>query len=167
MSNGGGSGEFTSLIKVKKDGNTITLLLPPDYLIAGGDRCNNGIESASVDKNGLINYSQATTPFTLISEALPSLQLDDDASDGLDDENNCPAATYYSYNLYTNKSFIKYVDLGTNKIGDSDYIDSVSTYQDCFNKLYNSYIDKKETILTPTQLTQFGSDFAQCVAVKK
>jgi len=58
---GGGTGQFSSLRRVRLDGD----VMRTEALIAGGDRCNGGVASASMQAAN-ISYSQMLTPFDLI-----------------------------------------------------------------------------------------------------
>lgn len=59
---GGGTGMFSSLYEFELEGNSLKKIRE----IAGGDRCNNGIESASLTKEKLI-YSQSITMSDLLA----------------------------------------------------------------------------------------------------
>lgn len=57
ISSGGGSGQFSSLILAKRNGDKLEL-----RSFAGGDRCNNGIFNVQ-QKNKILQYSINLTPF--------------------------------------------------------------------------------------------------------
>src|SRR5262245_42805270 len=64
VNNGGGSGDFTNLYLAKRlDPNTLSI-----QGIAGGDRCNSGIQDVAT-KNNTLTFSVNLTPYDLIDLA--------------------------------------------------------------------------------------------------
>ncbi len=66
-SNTGGTGNFSTLLWVKRDGDFIK----PVRTVAGGDRCNGGVVSAYLDGKTL-RHEQNITPYDLIVLGGPS-----------------------------------------------------------------------------------------------
>ncbi|GAA0589560.1 hypothetical protein [Caenispirillum bisanense] len=62
---GGGTGQFSSIVVFRRDGDTVTVIDRP----FGGDRCNGGIIEAGL-ADGVITASVAITPYDLLDIAL-------------------------------------------------------------------------------------------------
>ena len=60
--NGGGTGMFTSIELLEREGDTLKI----KSTIAGGDRCNGGILEASVNDQGVVGYTQNITPYDML-----------------------------------------------------------------------------------------------------
>lgn len=60
---GGGTGQFSSLFKMKRDGDTLRVIRP----YGGGDRCNNGVHHYKIDESGAVVYGLNATPYDLVA----------------------------------------------------------------------------------------------------
>lgn len=81
-SSGGGSGVFSSVITVQRQSDILHL----DNVIAGGDRCNNGILEASITDN-TVRYTSYLTAFRLFALFSPDTQ----ATNRFEDLPDCAA----------------------------------------------------------------------------
>lgn len=61
-SNTGGTGNFSTLMSIKREGDTLKLV----ESIAGGDRCNGGVAQAIIDTDGALVYEQNITPYDMV-----------------------------------------------------------------------------------------------------
>jgi hypothetical protein len=164
-SSGGGSGQFSSLITVEKQGDTLAYKMT----IASGDRCNGGTVGTMVTPAGFVAYGKYVTPFNILSLGVPNaLAGKIGAYRGLEDSaGSCFAVENHTYDIVTGQDLFKNIDLGTNIIEDQkDWTENIK-YQSCFNKLYNSYIESKKNVLNETQIKEFDALFIkQCVDEK-
>lgn len=60
---GGGTGHFSTLGLFKRDDKVLTV----KDVLAGGDRCNGGVDSASIDAKGHILYKLNITPYDMLA----------------------------------------------------------------------------------------------------
>src|SRR5690606_23485956 len=106
INNGGGSGDFTNLYLVQRlDSHTLGI-----QTIAGGDRCNGGIQNVT-KKNNHLTFIVNLTPYDLIALSNTKIQnlnaYDDLAACAV----CCAAKAFY---IVDNQSKLKfdYADLG-------------------------------------------------------
>lgn len=59
---GGGTGQFSTLYKMRREGDFLYVL----KIYAGGDRCNGGIGSAEMDEQGRMSYGINITPYDML-----------------------------------------------------------------------------------------------------
>jgi hypothetical protein len=60
---GGGSGQFSTLLELTRDGDALKIV----KILGGGDRCNGGIADAVINKKGEVEFKMSATPFDLVS----------------------------------------------------------------------------------------------------
>jgi hypothetical protein len=156
VNNSGGSGQFTAIFMVKREGDEIHLTS-----LASGDRCNNGIVDAQV-KNQQLLFTTYITPydFLLISNQNPY------NLSGYNDLDSCAtccqAKAIYKINLAqdTNNVQLLSIDAGQKPVT----MENQSNYQTCFNRLLTDYQNKGDNSLNPKQLDEFVHTFNEnCV----
>ncbi len=153
INSGGGSGEFTAIYLVqRKDADTLTV-----KNIAGGDRCNSGIQDVT-EKNHALTFSVNLTPYdfvTLTDKKLPNLKAYDDLA-------ACAACcfgkAFYTITESNLNPPLNHVDLG--KIITSEIPDQ-GKYAACFNKLFAPYNGKDKVIFTQEKINAFADQFKQ------
>jgi hypothetical protein len=152
INNSGGTGQFTAIDWVtRKDQNTLAL-----NSIAGGDRCNGGIQDVS-EKSNRLTYSVNLTASDLIALADKSITLkpyDDLAACAV----CCTAKSFYTVTENA-KPALDYVEL--NKVSDVSEMSEQGTLAACFNTFYVSYSKLHSTKLTHEQLLAFVNQFKQ------
>lgn len=154
LENTGGSGMFSNILIVKREGDKLIL----KENSAGGDRCNGGIDNAKLENNQLY-YSMNLTPFDYIALSNENPKeikpYDDLASCAV----CCQGSANFSYD-FQNKPKLISIDLG-------DLPDKEQTqgkYQTCFNQLLTNKINSGKKQLSEDELRNFVKEFnAQCV----
>lgn len=156
INNGGGSGNFTNLYLVKRlDANTLSV-----KNIAGGDRCNGGIQDVS-EKNAVVTFSVNLTPYDLV--ALSHVKLN--TINAYDDLAACAACcagkAFYTVDKQLAPKF-DYVNLDSvTQVSD---LPDQGKYQTCFNNLFVTYVNKQKNHLTQTGMDEFATQFkASCL----
>lgn len=150
INNGGGSGEFTNLFLAKRiDANTLQI-----KDIAGGDRCNGGIQDVSV-KNHTLIFSINLTSSDLydLGTTKPSRMkpYDDLAACAV----CCVAKGFYT----TKDTDIKFMHATLNTTNISE-LPEQGKYAACFNKLLST----QSKTLSKEKITAFAAKFNQtCV----
>lgn len=155
INNSGGTGQFSAISLVeRKTENTLGLTN-----IAGGDRCNGGIDEVS-EKSNALTYGVNLTAFDLIDLADKKTTIkpyDDLAACAV----CCVAQSFYTVQKNT-KPILDYVELNT--VSDVSEMPEQGSMQACFNQFYVSYTKKNSTKLTEEQLLAFINQFKQtCV----
>ncbi|QMT61482.1 hypothetical protein [Legionella sp. PC997] len=153
LNSGGGTGVFTAIHLVKRKKADILNL----ETLAGGDRCNGGLQNVSESNHHLI-FSQNLTAYDLIAlskEPDPRVKAYDDlAACAI----CCVAKAYYKVDSNAQLKF-DYVDLGT--IADTKEMPNQGALQSCFNQLFISYIAAGNSKLTQNTLNEFAAKFKQ------
>lgn len=161
VNNGGGTGEFTTLSLVKRHGNELTM-----KTLAAGDRCNNGVDTASIVKANEENkvvYAVKITPFDFIS-----LSNDNPNSITAYDDLDACAACCLGVAVFSrdfndiNQEKLNYIDLtGVSiSVDDANSVNGVK-YQQCFNQVLLNVIKEKGHKLDQQTLKQFVKTFNQ------
>lgn len=154
---GGGTGIFDTIQIVELAGNRLVIR----KFVTGGDRCVGGIQSATVTSNHL-RYSNNLTAYYVIANPGETLsgryaELDSGAV-------TCVATNNSEYDLDSGKEQQVSVALTGDwytsnsqptplEAGNGDDVNS------CFDRLYNSYFARKETVLRPPALAAFRKKF--------
>ena len=146
---GGGTGMFTSLFLLHRDGEALRI----SRTVAGGDRCNNGLRRAAVE-NGTLSYEVNLTPAALYdlagfdsSAEMPGGPLKDCAV-------CCYATATYRGDDLVDVRFAPGIAaaLSPDESGTSG----------CFDSVIGKYAT---TILTPEKLAAVGAEIQnQCIA---
>lgn len=153
VSNGGGTGNFTSLASFELNGDVLTF---KKQLVGIGDRCNGGIVNTELTSSGVLVGSNLT-PFDIINlVASSSLQayLDLNASAA-----SCYAVEYDLIDPDTNSNTFRYLELHDKDLGESDEY----SYQGCFNQLQADTLALNKQKMQLRQLHTFAKQFfTQC-----
>lgn len=156
-SSGGGSGEFTSLVGITRNGQT--LQSKRDY--AGGDRCNGGLSDVSL-ANGRLSFDQAITPYDLIALAKLSVKLE--AYRDLE----ASASSCIGFNHVTD-SGARWTGVTLTEKTWADQRGWTDQYrhQACFNELYRETVAQGHTELDHNAVMAFANNFIKrCVGSK-
>ncbi|WP_454782131.1 hypothetical protein [Legionella sp. WA2022007384] len=153
INSGGGTGDFTAIHLVKRKEADILDL----ETLAGGDRCNGGLQDVSEVHNHL-SFSQNLTAYDLValSKASPPKikAYDDLAACAI----CCVAKAYYKVNSDAQLK-LDYVDLGT--IADSKEMPDQGALQSCFNQLLFTYVATGNIKLKQNTLDELVAKFYQ------
>ncbi len=144
---GGGTGQFTNLVGVDTNGS----VLKPVEELAGGDRCNGGIYSATVNQ-GRLSYDERITPFDLIAlaAATPRMHADKDLESSAA---SCVAVVHHADQQWTS------VTLSNPDWHDQQGWTEQYRYQACFNRIYRSYVAHGKTEMDRRGTARFGAAF--------
>lgn len=154
VENGGGTGYFNTLalysLTTDDKGNPALAHLET---IAGGDRCNGGIENASLTPEGNITYGQNTTPYDILT--LPYNGEDNPYARAYDDIDSC-AICCAGVAQYTNERLESIVL-------DADYVDGLDdqdqsptrAMQSCYASMLKSRIKDGKTSLSAVEIATF------------
>jgi len=160
LNNGGGSGDFTAINLVRRES--------PDSLslksVAGGDRCNGGVQDVSVSNNRL-TYSVNLTA----ADFLPLANDNPHKLEAYDDLSACAVCCTAKafYEVDTNlKPKLTYVDISGHG-SNPDELSQQGRYQACFNKLFVAYVNKGEVKLDSSKLKAFVKEFNQTCTPRK
>lgn len=153
INNGGGSGQFSGLNLVKrKSPNELDI-----QNLAGGDRCNGGLQDVS-ESNNQLTFSINLTAYDLVI-------LSKKASSKLNAYEDlaacavcCVGKAFYEVRVGA-KPKLNYVDLVVES--NSDEMPQQGSLQPCFNKLLSSYITSGKTKLKPDMLDELAVQFNQ------
>jgi hypothetical protein len=156
LNNGGGSGDFTEINLVSRK-NPTTLELKS---IAGGDRCNGGVQDVSV-QNQLLIYSANVSAYDFLDLAKDYNQHELKAYEDLAECAVCCVGKAFYQVDSKGASQYQYIDLGKDvKVKE---LPDQGKYQGCFNKLLVSYAAKNPKMNEET-LAKFVKEFnSTCV----
>ena len=151
INNTGGSGEFDNIYLAKRmDANT--LRMEP---VAGGDRCNGGIQDVS-EKGNTLSYSVNLTAYDVTDLAKTKLK-DVKAYDDLAACAVCCVATARYQIDPGMKLTLNHVEL--QKVAAASELPDQGKYQACFNNLMMDYVKKNQLKLEAAALDTFVQKF--------
>lgn len=145
---GGGTGQFTSLISIERNGNKIRVLQG----FGAGDRCNGGIVDAKISL-GTLYYGQNMTPIDF-------LQIADDNPQGLQpyDDLEASASSCFGIARFEDE---KFVGVTLQDVPKSNDTSTTYKYQSCFNRLFHDQLAKGKKELSVSALKEFTAQFNQ------
>ncbi len=148
---GGGSGKFSALVTVERQGDSLKLVEE----IAAGDRCNGGLEASM--NNDVLEYTQNVTPYDFLAIA-------GDNPHKLTAYNDLEAS---ASSCFGSAHFVggKLADITLTSDGqDAEGWTEKMPYQPCFNKLYRDTVQQGKNKLSKEELLNFTHSFnATCV----
>lgn len=146
LNNSGGSGQFSGIYLVKRQNDLITV----KYL-AGGDRCNNGINSVKMQSNKvLFNANLTAIDFINLSQEKSPNNYQKLASCAA-----CCIATA-NFEIMPMQGSAKLISIEFER--NIENIEAYNTAQHCFNNLLIEYINRGYHSLNPTELNQFTTE---------
>ena len=163
INNAGGTGSFSFLNVVRRDGNTLKL-----SVLNGGDRCNGAliaVKRVGKGQHERLVYSVQLTAYdylTLANDNPHHIKAYDDLAACAV---CCAGRAVYERSIgpdFANEKLL-YVDASL-YLKDITTASSNSRYQACFNNVLVNYGKKNKGKLTAKQLTQFTKQFnEQCI----
>lgn len=153
LNNSGGSGQFSGIYYVKREGDNLRV-----DLLTGGDRCNGGIKNVQYKDNKL-TFSMNLTAYDLFDLA----QNDPHHLKAYDHLSACAACceAIANYSIEPTKSIsnatLVSVDLGKEIIRPNK--DSQGDHQYCFDSIVADYQRQGLQILTPQQVKELVQSF--------
>ena len=157
----GETGDVDNLMLLQKSGSWLGAI----RVWNEGSVCNGGILAQRMDADGEnFLYSRELTPIDLLELAL-DVRLDLNAHEDLEaTSESCFAAANCVYSLTEDRE-----DLVSVRLYDEPAIDEKGRtdrlrYQTCFNRIFNDYLAKGKTALTPKEVDEFAARFRdECV----
>jgi hypothetical protein len=150
---GGGSGRFTNILVVDKSGDELRLV----KALGEGDRCNGGLVDLELKGSDLF-YSLNITPVDIINlaadEKLGLVAYEDLEASAM----SCFASANRKYNLIDHNDELLSVTFQGKQNDQKDWTERF-TYQSCFNKVFNGYIDAGKINLDRAGLNEFVREF--------
>jgi len=149
--NGGGTGQFTSVQLVKREGDQLQLIEE----IAGGDRCNGGIDDdIKLEKNVLI-LKQHITPYDLLALSKVLSKKVEAHSDLAACASCCIGNATFKYDFASRAL----VSVSLLKPSEEDAKIEQGNFQACLYKLLEEYQSKDELTFTPDELKVLAEKF--------
>jgi hypothetical protein len=145
--NTGGSGRFSGIYFMRRDGDNLQLLEE----MGGGDRCNNGIEGNVRYVDGKLLYTQALTA----ADFYDAENITNDKK--LNDLEYCAICCKASANLEDRK--ITSYTLRADLLDDKQ--EGLSKEQACFEKQLSTLVKGDQTIVPQQEMHQFLLKTAQ------
>ena len=158
--NSGGSGIFSSLLLLRRDGDT---LVREKAFSNGGDRCNGGIAEAEAD-GATLTWSENLTPYDLVARGgVRTLEAYKDLEASA---SSCVATVDHTYHLDTGREDAVMVSFDATHLDDVAGWTEQYKYQHCFNAWYGAYASKHGgDALTEADVKAFAAGFLKtCVA---
>ena len=139
----------TTVNWVEKNKDKVTIL----KTLASGDRCKGGVKKIKDWQ-----YAVNLTPVDLVSLGTgAALKLD--AYRDLDaSATSCVAEAIYEFNPDTQMAKLLHVKLASKEMTMESWVLDLN-FQYCFNRLFNTYLDRGQIILTQTDLNRFKNEF--------
>lgn len=150
LQNTGGSGTFSHIILLKREGDALKLV---ENLVSG-DRCNDGIAKAKFENNQIF-YTINITPFDYIPISKENIKIEP-----YDDLANCAACCQGTADFvydFKNHNLVK-IDLG--ELSD-ETAQTQGQYQACFNGLIGEKIKNGQQQITEPELKLLVKDFKE------
>jgi len=151
LSNGGGTGMFSSISLVKRENHDSVTM----QYVAGGDRCNGGIDDVALQGNHL-TYSVNLTPYDLY-------QLGNNQTTKLKPYDNlascaicCVAKAIYSVDLTLSPKLNR---IEMEKINHAEDISDQGDREMCFNRIIVKNTQAGKTQLTIAELKKMVQEF--------
>jgi hypothetical protein len=151
--------DVDNIILIQKSGSWLGLI----RAWTEGSACNGGITSQRMENDNFL-YSRELTPIDLLNLAA-DVRLDLTANEDLEaTSESCTAAANYAYDLTQDREDLLSVRLYDEPVQDEKGKTERFRYQSCFNRIFNEYLAKKKTALTPKDVDEFAARFRdECV----
>jgi hypothetical protein len=151
--------DVDNIILIQKSGSWLGLI----RAWTEGSACNGGITSQRMENDNFL-YSRELTPIDLLNLAA-DIRLDLTANEDLEaTSESCTAAANYAYNLTQDREDLLSVRLYDEPVQDEKGRTERFRYQSCFNRIFDEYLAKRKTALTPKDIDEFAARFRdECV----
>jgi hypothetical protein len=151
--------DVDNIILIQKSGSWLGLI----RAWTEGSACNGGITSQRMENDNFL-YSRELTPIDLLNLAA-DVRFDLTANEDLEaTSESCTAAANYAYNLTQDREDLLSVRLYDEPVQDEKGRTERFRYQSCFNRIFDEYLAKRKTALTPKDVDEFAARFRdECV----
>jgi len=152
--NSGEPADVDNILLIQKNGSWLGLIRAWNE----GSACNGGVLAERIDGDNFL-YSRELTPLDLLSLAA-DVRFELNAHVDLEaTSESCFAAANYVYNITQDRE-----DLVSVRLYDEPAVDEKGKtdrfrYQSCFNRVFNAYLAKGKTALTPKEVDEFAARF--------
>jgi len=157
--NAGEPADVNNILLIRKSGAWLGLLRSWEE----GSACDGGILTPRMDGDNFL-YSRELTPGGLL-ELAAGVPLEINAHEDLEaTSESCFAAANFVYNLTQDRE-----DLVSVRLYDEPAVDEKGRterfrFQSCFNRIFNEYLERGKTALTPAEVDEFAVRFRdECV----
>jgi hypothetical protein len=152
--NAGEPADVNNILLIRKSGDWLGLVRSWEE----GSACDGGILTPRMDGDNFL-YSRELTPGGLLELAAgPPLELNPHEDLEATSE-SCFAAANFVYNLTQDRE-----DLVSIRLYDEPAVDEKGRterfrFQSCFNRIFNEYLERGKTALTPAEVDEFAARF--------
>ena len=151
--------DVSNIVLLRKNGAWLNLV----RVWTEGSACNGGVSNERIDKDNFL-YSRDLTPVDLLGLAtgVPlSLTPNEDLETTSE---SCSALANYVYDLTQDREDLLSVRLYDEPEKDEKGRTERYRYQSCFNRIFNDYLARGKTALTPKEVDEFAARFRdECV----
>ncbi len=159
ISSGGGSGVFTSLNLIKREGDKLII-----EGLGSGDRCNSGLEDNARLQGGILSYTVNINPFDYLQIAKQNphnLKAYDDLAACAA---CCQGVANFARDLRDPNQSEKFISIDLGKNIEEVSNNTQGKYQECFNKLLANYMKEGKYKMNVLELKSFTNEFnSQCM----
>jgi hypothetical protein len=157
--NAGEPADVNNILLIRKSGAWLGLVRSWEE----GSACDGGILTPRMDGDNFL-YSRELTPGGLLELAAGS-PLELNAHEDLEaTSESCFAAANFVYNLTQDREDLVSVRLYDEPAVDEKGRTEKFRFQSCFNRIFNEYLERGKTALTPAEVDEFAVRFRdECV----
>jgi hypothetical protein len=158
--NQGETADVNNLVLLQKNGTWLSLVRTWNE----GSACNGGISNQRMVNDNFL-YSRELTPIDLLGLSV-GFGLDLKTNEDLEaTSESCFASANFVYNLTQDREDLVSVRLYDEPEQDEKGRTERYRYQSCFNRIFNDYVARGKTALTPKEVDEFAIRFKnECVA---
>jgi len=157
--NQGETADVDNIVLLQKNGSWLSLI----RVWNEGSACNGGISNQRMQDDDFL-YSRELTPPDLIGLSTvsgPAINANEDLEATSE---SCFASANYVYNLTQDREDLVSVRLYDEPVQDEKGRTERYRYQSCFNRIFNDYVARGKTALTPKEVDEFALRFRdECV----
>ena len=157
--NEGEPADVDNVVLLQKSGSWLGLLRSWNE----GSACNGGIHAERIDDDNFL-YARDLAPLGLLDLSI-GVPLDLNAHEDLEaTSESCFASANFVYNLTQDREDLVSVRLYDEPVKDEKGLTERYRYQSCFNRIFNDYLARAKTALTPEEVDEFAARFREeCV----
>jgi hypothetical protein len=157
----GDEADVDNIVLLQKSGNWLGLVRAWEE----GNACDGGIHSERMEEDDFL-YARDLTPVGLLDLSI-GVPLEINPHEDLEETSeSCYASANFVYNLTRDREDLISVRLYDEPVQDEKGRTDRLRYQSCFNRIYNDYISRGKTALTPKEVDEFAARFREECVVK-
>ncbi len=157
--NTGEPADVDNIVLLQKNGDWLGLVRAWNE----GSACNGGIQAERIEGDNFL-YSRDITPIGLLELAM-DVRFNLTANEDLEvTSESCAASANYVYSVTQDREDLVSVRLYDEPVHDEKGRTERFRYQSCFNRIFNDYLQRGKTALTPKEVEEFAVRFKdECV----